>query len=122
MHLVESPDSVILLGYPEPGKAIQGTLKDLKKQTNIDELISSSRHGDTEATSSTKPGSSSSSVKADGAKDKEEEKDLLRKTGDLSLYKYYFDAVGWSNVAQLFFAGCIFSAFVILPGEIFHRR
>jgi hypothetical protein len=122
VHLVESPDSVILLGYPEPGKALQGTLKYLKEQTDIDQLISSSQQGDAVANTGTKLGSSSSSVKAADAEisDKDAEKELLRKTGDLSLYKYYFDAVGWWNVGQLFFAGCMVSAFVVLPGKCLH--
>lgn len=124
MHLIGTPDSVILLGDKEPGRVIQGTLEQLKANTNIVDLISSSEqeHKDDEVEGTTDSTGSSSRAISTAKKEDESKTGLLRKSGDLSLYSYYFAAVGWDRVAYLFFGGIMFAVLHVLPGERFKLR
>ncbi|OAQ99177.1 hypothetical protein LLEC1_01741 [Akanthomyces lecanii] len=95
LHLIDRPDSVILLGDDGPGSVIQGALEELKKSTKIHDLIATSHKS---ADSDTANASSASSQKggADQASDVNEDeknKDLIRKTGDITLYSYYLNMV-----------------------------
>lgn len=103
------------------GDLVQGTLDELKATTNIQQLISSNQeeeqneeqqqHADPEATSNSEP-----TNKATPAAENDDEKnDISRKTGDLPLYKFYFEAVGWVRIAHFVFAFLVFAVLLILP-------
>lgn len=95
LHLIDQPDSVILLGDDAPGSVVQGTLEELKKNTRIQDLIATSHKS---TGSDTADMSSASSQKADADKtstvnEDERNKDLIRKTGDITLYSYYLGMI-----------------------------
>jgi hypothetical protein len=117
VHLIGTPDSVILLGDEVPGHVVQGTLNELKTKTKIQQLISSSQQESNEHKGDAKSSSGGPATKSPSAKKEDEEKrDLLRKTGDFSLYKFYFNAVGWSHVLHCFVSLLLYAAFMVLPG------
>ncbi|XWX00244.1 hypothetical protein V2A60_008264 [Cordyceps javanica] len=91
LHLIDQPDSVILLGDDGPGSLIQGTLSQLKEKTKIQDLVATSHSS---ADNETTTVSSASSQKGNAEQtsdvnDDEKNRDLVRKTGDITLYSYY---------------------------------
>lgn len=123
LHLIDQPDSVILLGDDGPGSLIQGTLDELKTKTKIQDLIATSHSADDEAGAAT-PSSASSqkgvaaasaAAATEGMGDEERQRDVLRKTGDWGLYSYYLNMVGANGV--LWFALVVVAAAVwpVLP-------
>lgn len=117
VHLVKAPDSVILLGDAAPSHVVQGTLEELKATTNIQQLISPSQEEHDEHHVEAKSSSGDSTKAAALTKESEEKKDLLRKTGDIPLYKFYFDAVGWFRIVHFIVALLVFALLLVLPGE-----
>ncbi|KAJ6779329.1 hypothetical protein PWT90_02512 [Aphanocladium album] len=118
LHLLEQPDSVILIGDDGPGSLIQGTLDELKEKTNIQQLIATSHtSADGESTANVSSASSqkgapdaTASAKSDAA-----EREQIRKSGDLTLYSYYLGMID-RKLAFTFAFFCIFgSAFPVLP-------
>ncbi|KAH8710451.1 ABC transporter atnG [Beauveria bassiana] len=95
LHLIDQPDSVILLGDDGPGSVVQGTLDELKASTRIQDLIATSHKSADDETANT---SSASSQKGNGEQtapvnEAEKTQDLIRKTGDVTLYSYYLKMV-----------------------------
>lgn len=117
VHLVKSPDSVILIGDPAPGCVVQGTLDELQATTNIQQLISTSQeeHDENHVEDNSTTGDSAN--KATSTKRGEEKKDPLGKTGDLPLYKFFLDAVGWVHITHFLVAFVVFAVFLVVPGE-----
>ncbi|KAJ3480929.1 hypothetical protein NLG97_g7944 [Lecanicillium saksenae] len=118
LHLLDQPDSVILIGDDGPGSLIQGTLNELKQNTSIEQLIATS-HGSTDGESTTNASSTSSqkggtnatpSPQSDAA-----EREQIRKSGDITLYSYYLGMID-RKLAVTFALFCVLSsAFPILP-------
>ncbi|EXV01691.1 ABC transporter [Metarhizium robertsii] len=97
VHLIDRPDSVILLGDKGPGQVIQGPLDELKASTGIQALISSSReessaHEDEIAQKGTLLKTAPRPPRQKDVDGKIDSK--IRTSGDISLYLYYFKAIG----------------------------
>ncbi|KID79154.1 ABC transporter atnG [Metarhizium brunneum] len=97
LHLIDRPDSVILLGDKGPGQVIQGPLDELKASTGIQALISSSReessaHEDEIAQKGTLLKTAQGPPRQKDVDGKIDSK--IRTSGDISLYLYYFKAIG----------------------------
>lgn len=100
LHLIEQPDSVILVGDEGAGSVIQGTLDELKAKTKIQDLIATSRKSADEGDANVNSASSQKG-NADAVQDVDEaekEKELHRKTGDMTLYAYYLNMVGANGI------------------------
>ncbi|KAJ3497319.1 hypothetical protein NLG97_g1989 [Lecanicillium saksenae] len=117
LHLVESPDSVILLGANGAGSISQGTLEELMETTNIRDLVASS-HGEHEdaASSEGRDGSLDAKIKYESIdKIDDAEAELLRKSGDLSLYLYYWNTIGWDSLFGFLGTSLLCAGWPILP-------
>lgn len=98
VHLLDKPDSVILLGDKFPGHVLQGSLDELKASTGIQSLISSSNE---EGEPREETGQETPLFEAVSRvpRKTDEVDSKVRSSGDFSLYLYYFKAVGPKNLA-----------------------
>ncbi|OAA69268.1 ABC transporter, transmembrane domain, type 1 [Akanthomyces lecanii RCEF 1005] len=117
LHLIDRPDSVILLGDDGPGSVIQGTLEELKKNTKIQDLIATSHKS---ADGDTANASSASSQKGDAdhatnVNEDEKNKDLIRKTGDITLYSYYRNMIDRKLAILACFTVVLSATWPVLP-------
>lgn len=118
MHLVDNPDSVILLGDSGPGSIVQGTMAKLKAESKLGDLISADRgnHDGSDSGASSADGSQKGKeTNAPASKTSEEEAELYRKTGDASLYLYYLKAVDSFGLINLVATSVIMGLWPILP-------
>ncbi|KAJ6782693.1 hypothetical protein PWT90_02455 [Aphanocladium album] len=117
LHLVDSPDSVILLGANGAGSISQGTMEELVERSNIRDLIAAN-HGDDDETASPEDTDNSPTAKIkdeDIDKVDDAEADLLRKSGDLSLYLYYWKTIGWDSIFGFLGTALLCAGWPILP-------
>lgn len=117
---MDNPDSVILLGHDGPGSIVQGTMDKLKRETSLSDLISESFKDENDsrsASSNAKSERTGSASSGDVGKVDDAEADMLRKSGDLSLYRYYLSAVGWSGLVGFFITGLLSAVWPGLPRE-----
>lgn len=124
LHLVDNTDSIILLGDSGPGSVIQGTMEQLKTDTKLGDLISTS-HGSHES-AATGMGSADGSQKSEMtatavARVDDAEADLLRKTGDSSLYLYYLKTVDWASLVGFVVTGALCALWPVL-GQLWLMR
>lgn len=119
VHLIDRPDSVILLGDKGPGQVIQGPLEELKASTGIQALISSSReessaHGDETAQKGTLLKTAPRPPRQKDVDGKIDSK--IRTSGDISLYLYYFKAIGMRKLMILLISEAANALTNIFPG------
>lgn len=119
MHLIDNPDSVILLGDKCPGNVIQGSLDELKASTGIQALVSSSSEESKPredeiaqdiAAHHTAPGAPQRKTGGNEVNSK------IRTSGDFSLYLYYFQAIGRGNLAVIFIGEVLGGLVGVFPG------
>ncbi|OAA36504.1 ABC transporter, transmembrane domain, type 1 [Beauveria brongniartii RCEF 3172] len=117
LHLIDQPDSVILLGDDGPSSAVQGTLDQLKATTRVQDLIATSHKFADDEIANTSSASSQKGIgeQTSTVNEAEKTKDLIRKTGDVTLYSYYLKMVD-RKVAVLACIAAIASAtWPVLP-------
>ncbi|EGX89739.1 ABC transporter, putative [Cordyceps militaris CM01] len=117
LHLIDQPDSVTLVGDDGPGSLIQGTLDELKEKTKIQDLIATS-HSSADNDNTTTSSASSQKGGADqtaSVNDEEKTRDLVRKTGDMTLYSYYLGMVGRKLAVIACFTAMLSATWPVLP-------
>lgn len=121
VHLIDKPDSVILLGDKYSGHVVQGTLDELKSSTGIQTLISSSSEESkpreeemAQDEEMHKMASAAPQRKAGG----NEIDSKIRTSGDFSLYLYYFKAIGKRNLAIIVIGEMLEALTSVFPGKM----
>lgn len=101
VHLIDDVDTIILLGDKEPGHVVQGTLDQLKAETNIADLILSDHGHKESAENLMKLGSPEIQSRKKVMTKSSQEKDQatnVRVSGSFDAYRYYMRAIGSSYV------------------------
>lgn len=118
LHLIEQPDSVILIGDDGPGSVVQGTLDELKEKTNIAQLISTSHKsadGETTANASSANSQKGGPDATTDTEKRDEEKLLIQKSGDITLYSYYLNMLDRRLVLAFGVLCTVASAWPVVP-------
>ena len=82
-----------------------------------DSSSNSSNNGDNEQQQGIQP-NGRTALKPDTSEDEKAAQPDLSFRGDLSIYKYYFDRIGWRYVVIAGFAGMVYPIFTVLGGKI----
>lgn len=108
----------MLLGDDGPGSILQGNMETLMRETKIGDLVAAHPGGHDAAQPAAEEAAVFSRVKATSqlaTKVDDTEAELLRKTGDFSLYVYYWKTVGWRGAYGFVGTSLLCAAWPALP-------